>query len=166
MSDLAKFQDTVLDIIHTPYGKALTAKDIGTALGYVRGSDQVAKLHREHHTELEEGKHWSWYDLDSKTTLRHFGVTPENRKGMPPRSTRIYYQSGANLLAMFARTSAAKAFRRWAADILTDVQQGQLSYDAPVPTNLRNRLLAELAQRDLSDVPTPKLLELLESAGD
>jgi len=164
MSDLAKFDNAVLEVIHTPNGKALTAKDIGAALGYARGSEQVAKLHREHRDEFEEGRHWSWYDLDSKVTLRRIGVAPGQRKGLPPRATRIYYRSGVNLLGMFARSSNAKTFRRWAADVLRDVQQGHLSYDTPaqVPNNLRDRVLAELAQRDLSTVPTNQLLVLLD----
>ncbi len=163
MSDLAKFNDTVLDIIQTPNGKAFTSKDIGTALGYARGSEQVAKLHRDHHDELEEGKHWNWYDLDSKVAIRRIGVSPGYRRGLPPHSTRIYYQSGVNLLGMFARSSNAKTFRRWAADILSDVQQGTLAY-SDSPTTLNDRIKAELATRDLSQVPTDKLLELLDHA--
>ena len=83
MSNLVKFQDTVLDIVRTPQGQAFTAHDIGTALGYQRGSEQVAKLHREHHDELEESKHWNWYDLDSKTAIRRNGVTGNSKKGLP-----------------------------------------------------------------------------------
>ena len=165
MSDLAKFGEVVLEVVATPKGRAFTALDVGRALGYTHPTKKISGLHRSHLDEFVIGKHWDWWA--EETGEIQIPQNGDSRKGIHPTSTRIYYQSGINLLAMFATTANAKTFRRWAADILTDVQQGQLSYEPQAaPINLRDRILGELAQRDLSSIPTSKLLQLLESTGN
>jgi len=155
MSDLAKFKDTVLEVIETPKGKAFSSMDIGNALGYKNPQKRISEIFKRHEDEFLQGSHWDWFDQASPQ------IADSKRNSS---TTRVYYLRGVSLLAMFATTSNAKAFRRWAADILSQVQQGNINYQPPaqVPNNLRDRVLAELAQRDLSTVPTNQLLVLLD----
>lgn len=49
-----------------------------------------------------------------------------------PQETRIFSLRGCHLLAMFARTPVAKAFRRWVLDVIEQYGE-QVPVPAPTP---------------------------------
>ena len=53
-----------------------------------------------------------------------------------PAPTRIFSLRGCHLLAMFARTSVAKEFRRWVLDVLDKLALEQSNVAPELPTSL------------------------------
>lgn len=83
------------------------ANQIGLALGY--SNDKA--IHRLYARRKDEF-------TDSMTGVVKL-TTPSGIQ-----ETRVFSLRGAHLLAMFARTKAAKAFRRWVLDILDALHRG------------------------------------------
>lgn len=83
------------------------ASEIGLALGY---SDSKA-IHRTYARHKDEF-------TSSMTGVVNLATPSGNQE------TRVFSLRGAHLLAMFARTKAAKAFRRWVLDILDALHRG------------------------------------------
>ena len=97
LPDSVRFQDSEITIIDYD-GKAwLTGAQIGHALGY-RDTRKVSHLFQRNCDEF----------TDDMTTVIKQGRT----------HVRIFSAHGAHLIAMFARTERAKAFRRWVLDVL------------------------------------------------
>lgn len=103
------FQSTIFDVINRNNQPWIRGYQIGSALGYTRPDVQVAKLFKKHADEF----------TNSMTAV----VTLPTPGG--PQETRIFSLRGCHLLAMFARTSVAKAFRVWVLDVLESLQQPQ-----------------------------------------
>ena len=89
----------------TPFGPNLwvTGQQLGVALGYVSGPDvAVRKIHARH--------------ADEFTPAMTMVVKLQTEGG--EQCVRVFSLRGCHLLAMFARTAVAKAFRKWVLDVL------------------------------------------------
>ena len=96
------FQNTTLSVINQNNQTFLTASDLGKALDYSDADRSVRRLYTANSDE--------------------FTVEMTALIGMPTagglQKVRIFSLRGAHLIAMFARTKVAKAFRKWVLDIL------------------------------------------------
>ncbi len=115
------FRDIQFDVIDRNGQPWLKASQIAEALGYAR-EDAVSTLYRRNADEFTEAM-----TLNVKLTVKGYGG------GNSEKDVRIFSLRGAHLLAMFARTVVAKAFRRWALDVLDSVT-GNPQPSSPVPT--------------------------------
>ncbi|SFB19088.1 BRO family protein [Azotobacter beijerinckii] len=88
---------------------------IGDALGYGNPGKKIHELYTRHADEF----------TDSMTAVVKLpDVNPQTGGAGQMREVRIFSLRGAHLLAMFARTKAAKEFRRWVLDILDALHKG------------------------------------------
>lgn len=88
---------------------------IGLALGYAEPGKKIHELYTRHADEFS----------DSMTSIvRLPDLDPQTGDAGQMREVRIFSLRGAHLLAMFARTKAAKEFRRWVLDILDALHRG------------------------------------------
>ena len=90
----------------------LTSKEIAKALGY-KNATSINKLYNANSDEFTDTM-----SLTTDTVVD--GINNSKRR----LSIRIFSLRGCHLLAMFARTDIAKAFRKWVLDIL-DKEVGQ-----------------------------------------
>lgn len=95
------FQSTTFNAIDHNGKPWLMGTEISRALGYSR-SDKIGEIYRRNAEEFTPA-------MTCTLKLRVQNQT---------RETRIFSLRGAHLLAMFANTSKAQAFRRWVLDIL------------------------------------------------
>jgi len=91
----------------------LTSTEIAKALGYSR-TDKISNLYNRNKDEFT-GSMTATINM----VVKGFGSGEGNK-----RDVRIFSLRGCHLLAMFARTEIAKAFRKWVLDIL-DKEVGQ-----------------------------------------
>lgn len=117
-----RFEAQPLDLVVTDDGRrAFTAEMVGVALEYDEPSRQINKLHRRHGVEFEQGVDWDWFDPEHSPVME----AERGQTGPTARyATRIYYQTGVNLLGFFSRQPKAKLFRRWAKHVLAGRQAG------------------------------------------
>jgi prophage antirepressor-like protein len=80
----------------------LRSPQVGDALGYTKGRISVDKIFKAHADEFSD----------------RMTAVVELMTAGGKQMVRIFSLRGAHLLAMFARTPVAKAFRRWVLDIL------------------------------------------------
>lgn len=102
------FEGAELKIIDHNGHPWLAAADLARALGYQR-ADKVTQIYERNVGEFAEGM-----SETLKLTV----------SGNLQSKARIFSPRGAHLIAMFARTAKATAFRRWVLDVLE-------GYDAP-----------------------------------
>jgi prophage antirepressor-like protein len=95
------FQSTVFETITRNDEPWIRGSQIASALGYAQ-PERITELYTRHADEF----------TDSMTAVIKLMTTGG------PQETRIFSLRGCHLLAMFARTSVAKAFRRWVLDVL------------------------------------------------
>lgn len=95
------FGNTTFEVVDRTGQPWIRLPQIGAALGYAN-QYKVQKVYERHSDEF----------TDSMTA-----VVKLNTAG-GEQDVRIFSLRGAHLLAMFARTTTAKAFRRWVLDIL------------------------------------------------
>lgn len=100
-SSALAFQSTTFNAIDHNGKPWLMGTEISRALGYSR-SDKIGEIYRRNAEEFTPA-------MTCTLKLRVQNQT---------RETRIFSLRGAHLLAMFANTSKAQAFRRWVLDIL------------------------------------------------
>ncbi len=100
---VATFDGTSLSIIDRNGTPWVSAADLGRALGYAR-ADIIGVLY---------GKHAGEFTPEMSLTIETMG-----RGQVAPTPTRIFSPRGCHLIAMFARTAKAAAFRRWVLDVL------------------------------------------------
>ena len=94
----------------------LTSKEIAKALGY-KNATSINKLYNANSDEFTDTM-----SLTTDTVVD--GINNSKRR----LSIRIFSLRGCHLLAMFARTDIAKAFRKWVLDILDkEVSPSQIS---------------------------------------
>ncbi|HIX40248.1 MAG TPA: ORF6C domain-containing protein [Candidatus Desulfovibrio intestinigallinarum] len=98
------FNDVTLTPISHQNSLWIRAAELARALGYGR-ENQVSRLYRSNADEF----------TPEMTQVIEISDGPES--GLSIRS-RIFSLRGCHLLAMFARTPVAKAFRRWVLDVL------------------------------------------------
>lgn len=102
MTSALTFQNTHFDVIEQNNQIWLTAAQIGRALGYAR-EDSVSRIYDRNQDEFS----------NAMTETVKLTVSGNYQK-----TVRIFSLRGAHLIAMFARTSIAKQFRKWVLDIL------------------------------------------------
>lgn len=101
------FQGIEVRIIQVDGVAYIPGEDIGKMLGYEEPRDSVSKIFERHRDELE---------LHSSTVK----LTVE---GVGLRKTRCYNETGAYLIAMFARTSKAREVRQWLAGLPKKIRE-------------------------------------------
>lgn len=162
------FENVQLKLIGRDGRIWLTADDLARALGYaetklVNPSEQsgipVLKLYSRHADEF----------ADDETRL----LTVQTSGG--PQELRVFSLRGARLLAMFARTAKAKAFRCWVLDLLDNLDEIRVSApdvytlivrakdidEAMAPADLLETLCEHLAAAALP--PTASSKEVLKA---
>ena len=98
------FQNTNLSAINQNNQIWLTLTEIGRGLGYSDPFQSVKKIYDRHADEF----------TPCMTAL----IEIQTAGGM--QKVRVFSLRGAHLIAMFARTKIAKAFRKWVLDILDE----------------------------------------------
>ena len=99
------FKDCAFDVIDRDGQVWLRAADIARALGYSR-QDAVSRIYARYSDEF----------TDQMSQTVNLTVS-----GKAPVTVRVFSLRGAHLVAMFAKTNKAKAFRRWVLDILDGI---------------------------------------------
>ena len=96
------FQNTTLSVINQRNQTFLTAKDLGSALGYKNPTGDISNI----------------YDRNADEFTAEMTALIEMPTAGGMQKVRIFSLRGAHLIAMFARTKVAKDFRKWVLDIL------------------------------------------------
>lgn len=99
----------------------LTASDLSRALGY-KQSNQITHIYRRNKNEFTS-------KMTDKVKL--------TLSGNLQCETRIFSPRGCHLIAMFARTERAAAFRRWVLDVLESLDDIQHHRDVPKTTTVK-----------------------------
>ncbi|WP_426979784.1 BRO-N domain-containing protein [Xylella fastidiosa] len=100
------FSGKSLSIIDRDGVPHLTAADLARALGYA-DERSVSRIYNRHSEEFTYQM-----TLTVNLTVKGFG------SGNSDKPVRLFSPRGCHLVAMFARTSVAAAFRRWVLDVL------------------------------------------------
>ena len=108
------FQGAAVKVVRRDNQMWFTSTQLGEMLGYAKGRDSVDKIYKSRSDEF------------TVAMTRVIKMITAGGK----QSVRIFSLRGAHLLAMFARTDVAKAFRVWVLNIL----------DAEVSKPARNRV--------------------------
>lgn len=112
------FQDTEIQVLDVQGRVWLTAADLDRALGYSRAGE-TSRIYRRNKDEFTE-------DMTTVITLQT-NESAENTNLAVSKNlqtkTRIFSTQGCHLIAMFARTDRAKAFRRWVLDVLAGLDK-------------------------------------------
>ena len=119
MTQALTFNDIILTPIPHQNSIWIRAAELARALGYGR-ENQVSRLYRSNADEF----------TPEMTQVIEISDGPES--GLSVRS-RIFSLRGCHLVAMFARTPVAKAFRRWVLDVLEKYAAEQTALSAPAP---------------------------------
>lgn len=126
----------------------IRATELARALGYSDES-KVSRIYRAHAEE---------FTPDMVQTLE---IAPEAQNGLPGKA-RIFSLRGCHLLAMFARTPVAKAFRKWVLDVLDRLDRERQSMtirhelaDAPLTPDQQCTLRA-LVKARIETIPDDK----------
>lgn len=133
------FQSVEFDVIPQNSQPWVRGYQIGTALGYGENADvSIRKLYTRH--------------ADEFTPAMTAVVTLPTEGG--PQETRIFSLRGCHLLAMFARTPVAKAFRKWVLDVIE-----QYGDRVPVaePVTLNDELISAAERAELKLIVDAKL---------
>lgn len=101
------FEGAEIELITRDSEVWVTATHLGQALGYADGK-AVQRIYTRNRDEFSE-------TMTGVVKL----TTPSGEQ-----RARVFSLRGAHLVAMFARTPKAKAFRRWVLDILDALHQG------------------------------------------
>ncbi len=106
MSNSLTFQSTVFDVVNHNNQPWIRSTELARALGY---SDErrISILYSRHSDEF----------TNEMTEVLNLGTSNLVNE------TRIFSLRGCHLLAMFSRTSVAKAFRVWVLDVLETLNQ-------------------------------------------
>lgn len=121
------------------------SSEIARALGYKR-EDKVTQIYQRNADEFTEGM----------TQLVEISTEPQNEVlgNFGTGRARIFSLRGCHLLAMFARTPVAKAFRRWVLDVIE-----QYGDRVPVaePVTLNDKLISAAERAELKLIVDAKL---------
>ena len=116
------FNNTELQIIDSDGQKWLSAADISCAMGY-SNSNSITRLYDRNQAEFD----------DSMTCTVKLTVQGQTRK------TRVFNKRGSHLIAMFAKTKKAAAFRAWVLDVLEQNSDTSQASANPMPRLNDNR---------------------------
>lgn len=135
------FQNQPIRLIEKDGKKWASAADIARALGYAN-ADKVTRLFDRHKAEFTS----SMTCIVETPTL---GVS-----GNLTTRARVFSLRGTHLIAMFARTDKAQAFRRWVLDVLEQNSAApsliQEFYEAKAALDAQDRF-ASLCGRGLNE---------------
>lgn len=95
----------------------LTAEDIGRCLGLAEPAIAVNKIYRRNREELESHK------AEVKDATLVYPSSGKDGRGGGPQATRLFTETGANLIGMFSRTAKSKDFRLWLARLPRRVRE-------------------------------------------
>ena len=132
------FQSVEFDVIQQNQQPWVRGYQIGSALGYTAPDVQISKLYTRH--------------ADEFTPAMTAVVTLPTEGG--PQETRIFSLRGCHLLAMFARTPVAKAFRKWVLDV---IEQYGDRVPAAEPVMLNDELISASERAELKLIVDAKL---------
>ena len=140
MSHSLCFNDFTFSPITRGNQPGIRATELARALGYGR-ENQVSRLYRNNADEF----------TPEMTQLVEITAQPQN--GAEGRA-RIFSLRGCHLLAMFARTPVAKAFRKWVLDVIE-----QYGDRVPVaePVTLNDELISAAERAELKLIVDAKL---------
>lgn len=130
MTTALTFNDVTLSPITYQNSLWIRAVELARALGYSDGSI-VSRLYRKHADEF----------APEMTQL--IEISAEDRSGLLGSAgrCRIFSLRGCHLVAMFARTPVAKAFRRWVLDVLDKLDAEQhAAFSSPTPDDFTGTL--------------------------
>ena len=130
MTTALTFNDVTLSPITYQNSLWIRAVELARALGYSDGSI-VSRLYRKHADEF----------APEMTQL--IEISAEDRSGLLGSAgrCRIFSLRGCHLVAMFARTPVAKAFRRWVLDVLDKLDAEQhATLTSPTPDDFTGTL--------------------------
>lgn len=137
MTTALAFQNTSFDVIDRNGKPWLRLPQIEGALGYGNRGKGLYNLYKSHADEF----------TDSMTAV----ITLPTAGG--PQETRIFSLRGCHLLAMFARTSVAKAFRAWVLDVLEKLGETEARPQNRLATKIERRPLVDLVKLWVSMAP-------------
>ena len=121
MSQALIFQSTTFDVVDRSGQPWIQSRQLASALGY-KDENSVRKIYERNVDEFT--------DAMTATVKMTVGITPVD--------VRIFSLRGCHLLAMFARTPVAKAFRVWVLDVLDKLNAERSdSISAPSPISKR-----------------------------
>lgn len=126
-SNVMMFQGVSIKPLHRESQTWMRLSEIGAALGYADGTKAMNTIFKRHADEF----------TTSMTRVVKLGTAGGKQ------AVRIFSLRGAHLLAMFARTEVAKAFRVWVLDIL-DGEVGRQAVVRAPSTGLSNVQRIEL----------------------
>ena len=130
MTTVLTFNNVALSPITYQNSLWIRAVELARALGYSDGSI-VSRLYRKHADEF----------APEMTQL--IEISAEDRSGLLGSAgrCRIFSLRGCHLVAMFARTPVAKAFRRWVLDVLDKLDAEQhAAIPSPTPDDFTGTL--------------------------
>ena len=104
MSQVLTFQNTTFDVIDRNNQPWIQSKQLAQALGY-KDESSVRRIYERNKDEFT-------------TEMTQVIEITDTVNLTVPVKARIFSPRGCHLLAMFARTSVAKAFRVWVLDVL------------------------------------------------
>lgn len=131
MSQVLCFQSIKFDVIPQNSQLWVRGSQIATALQY-SSVQRVIELYTRHADEF----------TPSMTAV----VSLPTEGG--PQETRIFSLRGCHLLAMFARTPVAKAFRKWVLDVIEQYGD-RVPASSPEPTVGTSRISSRIIAREL-----------------
>lgn len=102
------FENTKIELITRNSEIWARGTQIGYALGYANPRQKIHDIYRRNADEF----------TDTMTAVIDLPTSGGTQK------VRVFSLRGAHLIAMFARTEKAKAFRRWVLDILDALHAG------------------------------------------
>lgn len=126
------FQETKFDLVSRCGQPWLMARQIGQALGYSR-EDAINKIYERNSDEFTPNM-----SCNVKLTLQG-----------QQREVRVFSLRGAHLIAMFARTAVAKAFRKWVLDILDAITVPATKTTPDTRTPLRDAVSMLVGKRHM-----------------
>lgn len=145
MSQSLCFNDFTFSPITRDNQPWFKSSEIARALGYKR-EDKVTQIYQRNADEFTEGM----------TQLVEISAEPQNEVlgNFGTGRARIFSLRGCHLLAMFARTPVAKAFRRWVLDVIE-----QYGDRVPVaePVTLNDELISAAERAELKLIVDAKL---------
>lgn len=127
------FQSTQFDVVDRNGQPWLKAADIARALGYKK-ADAVTQIYDRNSDEFTS-------EMCQTLNLRVCGEI----NGLQHKTIRIFSLRGAHLIAMFARTKVAKAFRKWVLDVLDKVVSGDVVVNPKTTADERSPLRAAVS---------------------
>lgn len=145
MSQSLCFNDFIFSPITRDNQPWFKSSEIARALGYKR-EDKVTQIYQRNADEFTEGM----------TQLVEISAEPQNEVlgNFGTGRARIFSLRGCHLLAMFARTPVAKAFRKWVLDVIE-----QYGDRVPVaePVTLNDELISAAERAELKLIVDAKL---------